>query len=243
MDLHGRVVLVTGGAKRIGRAIALRLAQKGASLAIHYRSSGDEAAELAESIQRDGSSAAAFQADLADPDQTSRLVPAVVDRLGRIDVLINNASVFEPGRLEKMDVDQWNRHLAINATAPMILSQSAWPHLRKHGGTIVNLLDARAEKPMTNHVAYGVSKEALRTLTLTLAKAMAPEVCVNGVAPGVAAWPDDYDEDLKERILKKVPLQRVGGVDDVATAVKFLVCDGDYITGQIIAVDGGMSVG
>ncbi len=239
MDLAGRVALVTGGARRVGRAIAERLARTGCHVAVHYHTSSAEAVEVVQSCRDAGVEAGLFAADLADPAGTAALVPAVLARFGRLDVLINNASVFDPMTLEDFDVAEWDQTLRINLSAPAIIAHAARDALRDARGAVVNLCDASLSHPWEDHLAYSVSKGGLVTLTQVLSKALAPEVRVVGVAPGIAAWPDNYPDDLRARLTAKVPLQRAGSPEDIAAAIEFLLRDGDYITGAILPVDGG----
>jgi len=239
MDLTDRVVLVTGAARRVGRAIACRLARAGCRLAIHYRSSAADARRTAAACAAAGRPAELFPADLSDAAAAAGLVQAVVARFGRLDVLVNNASVFEPMTLADFSVAQWERTLRVNLTAPLVLAHAAHEALRQARGRVVNLCDAGTLRPWPDYLAYMVSKGALETLTRVLARALAPEVNVVGVAPGVAAWPDDYDQTRRERLLAKIPLRRAGSPEDIAAAVEFLLRDGDYITGVILPVDGG----
>jgi NAD(P)-dependent dehydrogenase (short-subunit alcohol dehydrogenase family) len=239
MEMRDRVVLVTGGARRVGRAIATRLAALGCRLAVHCHTSVDEAAETADACRAAGAGAEVFQADLADPDAAAGLPRAVISRLGRLDVLVNNASVFEPMAFDDFDLAAWERTLRVNATAPMILAHAAGDALRAARGRIVNVCDAATARPWRDHIAYMVSKAALETLTRALARALAPEVNVVGIAPGVVAWPEDYDEPRRERLAARIPLGRAGCPADVAAAVEFLLCHGDYITGSVLPIDGG----
>lgn len=239
MDLSERVVLVTGAGRRVGRAIALRLARAGSRLAVHYRSSAADAERTAADCCAAGTPARMFEADLADPAAAASLVERVVAHFGRLDVLVNNASVFETMTLEEFEAGAWERTLRINVTAPAVLAHGARAALREAGGRIVNICDAAIQQPWADHVAYMVSKGALETLTKVLARAFAPEVNVVGVAVGVAAWPEHYDAQTRERLTRRIPLRRAGTPEDVAAAVHFLLRDGDYITGAILPVDGG----
>ncbi len=239
MELRGKTALVTGGAKRVGRAIALRLAQAGCDVAIHYRSSADEAAATVAECSRLGVAAGAFAADLADPAAPSRLVEEVLARFGRLDILINNASAFERMTLDDFSLDRWNETLQTNLTAPLQLAHAARGPLKAARGRIINLCDAAVARHWPDHLAYIVSKGALDTLTRTLARAFAPEVNVCGVAPGVAEWPEDYDAATRERFTRRIPLGRAGSAADIAAAVHYLLAEGDYVTGVILPIDGG----
>jgi pteridine reductase len=239
MELTGRVVLVTGAARRVGRAIGLRLAQAGARIAVHYHTSADDARATVAQCRAAGAAAEAFDADLADPHAVAELVQRVVAHFGRLDVLVNNASVFEQMTVDQFDLTQWERTLRINLTAPLVLTHAAREALRHSRGRVVNLCDAATPRAWPEHLAYIVSKGALETLTRVLARALAPEVNVVGVAPGVAAWPDAYDQATRDRLTARIPLQRPGTPEDVAAAISFLLRDGDYITGVVLPVDGG----
>ena len=241
MELKGRVVLVTGAARRVGRALALRLAEAGCNLAIHYRRSTEAAADTAQACRTRGVEAEVFQADFRAPDAAERLVQSVLTRYGRLDVLINNAAVFERMSIEEFELDAWERVLRVNLTAPMTLTHAAAEALRHAGGRVVNLCDAATARPWPGHLGYIVSKGGLETLTKALARALAPEVNVVGIAPGVAAWPEDYDQETRDRLTAKIPLKRAGTPEDVAAAVHFVLSEGDYLSGVIIPIDGGRS--
>lgn len=239
MQLRGRVALVTGAARRVGRAIALRLAAAGCDVAVHYATSRADAERTAGECAAAGVRAVAVRADLAEADACAALARDVLARLGRLDVLVNNASIFEPMTLEEFDVARWERTLRVNLTAPLLLAHAAAGALRASRGRVVNLCDVAVERPWADHLAYIVSKGALQTLTRTLAVAFAPEVNVCGVAPGVAAWPDHYDDETRRRLTNRIPLRRAGTPEEVAAAVHFLLESGDYVTGAILPVDGG----
>jgi pteridine reductase len=242
MELTGRVALVTGGGKRVGRAIVERLAQAGCQVAIHYNRSESDAEEAVATCRSLGVAADAFGADLGDRDAVAALVPSVVARLGRLDILINNASIFETMPIEDFTLAEWDRTLQINLTAPMMLIDAAREELTRRGGRIVNLCDVSTSRPWPDHVAYMVSKGALDTLTRVAARALAPRVNVVGIAPGAVVWPPDYDEALRQKLTAKIPLQRVGSAADIAAAVHFLLREGDYLTGVILPVDGGRQI-
>jgi pteridine reductase len=242
MELEGRVALITGAARRVGRAIAERLAQAGSHVALHYRQSAAEIAAAAAACRTLGVQAEVFRADLAVGDQTADLVPAVLARFGRLDILVNNASVFEQMTVESFRIDDWERTLRVNLTAPMLLAHAARPALEQAGGRIINLCDAATQQPWPGHLAYMVSKGALETLTRVLARALAPRINVVGIAPGVAAWPDDYSAETRARLTAKIPLQRAGSVADIAATVHFVLRETDYITGAVLPVDGGRHI-
>ncbi len=253
MPLSGTVALVTGGARRVGRAIVLALADAGCDVAVHYRSSCAEAEALVEQVATRGRTALAVQGDLNDSSVWPRVISETVGRFGRLDVLINNASVFDVGMsagaepskdtVEGFDPEYWESVLRTNLIAPMALCHHAHPHLKKTGkGKIINLCDIAAERPWRHHLAYCASKSALATLTRALARALAPEIQVNAVAPGIAQFPEGYSEELRNRLMERVPLGRAGTPKEVAQLVRFLVEFGGYMTGQIISIDGGRSL-
>ncbi len=246
MELSDKVALVTGGAKRVGRAIVLELARGGCDVVVHYRRSEADAASVASAVTAMGRRASTVKGDLSNPDDWPRIVQESVNRFGRLDILVNNASAFltgSPDTIEGFNLDEWDLMMRTNLTAPVALSHHAFPHLAAHrAGKIINLCDISADRPWANHLAYCASKAALVAVTRGLAKALAPAVQVNGVAPGIAEFPDSYSQELREQLIAKVPLRRAGTPEDIARAVRFLVESGDYITGQIIPVDGGRSV-
>lgn len=244
-DMNGKVVLVTGAARRIGAAIVTRLHENGADVAIHYRSSSQEADSLAARLneQRAGS-AATFQADLLDVAAIEPLISAVVAWQGRLDGLVNNASTFYPTPVGSITEADWEDLMGSNLKAPLFLSQAARPELESRNGAIVNIVDIHAQRPLRNHAVYGPAKAGLAMLTRSLAKDLAPQIRVNGVSPGAILWPEDGLSDAAQQsILRQVPLQRPGDPDDIAGCVLYLLSDAGYVTGQVIAVDGGRSVG
>jgi pteridine reductase len=244
-SLEGKCVLVTGAARRIGAAIVKRLHAEGANVAIHYRGSAKDATRLRDELdQLRSGSAATFRADLSNLGQLSELADSVAGWMGRLDVLVNNASAFYPTPLGEITEDDWIDLVGSNLKAPLFLSQAAWPHLRKTGGVIVNLVDIHARRPLRNHSVYGAAKAGLAMLTRSLAKDMAPQVRVNGIAPGAILWPEDgMTATVQDSIIRQIPLGRPGSPDDIAGCVLYLVRDATYVTGQIIAVDGGRSIG
>ncbi len=244
-SLENKVVLVTGAAKRIGAAIVTRLHAAGARVAIHYRGSADEAVALAAGLNATRpDSAATFRCDLLVTDSLPRLIADVVGWGGRLDVLVNNASTFYPTPVGDITEAQWHDLVGSNFKAPLFLSQAAAPHLRAAGGAIVNLVDIHAQRPLRDHPVYGPAKAALAMLTRCLAKDLAPAVRVNGVSPGAILWPEDgISNAAQASILRQVPLGRAGAPGDIAACVLYLLRDAPYVTGQIIAVDGGRSMG
>lgn len=230
--------LVTGGAKRVGSAIVKRLALAGFGVIFTYNNSRDEAEALAREV-----GGKAVHADLTDPQTaTGKISEIVQTTFNRLDVLVNNASLYEPGELSKVDAGQSRRLMAIHFESPMLLCQQLAPLLRASGGHVINMVDVMVEKPMPRYLAYCASKAALWNLTLSLARELAPEVTVNGIAPGVVEWPVDLPQEDREKYLKRVPLRRPGTPMDVAQTVHFLATTGSYITGQIIRLDGGRSI-
>lgn len=244
-SLDGKIVLVTGAARRIGAAIVTRLQENGARAAIHYRGSAKEADQLAASLNKQRpDSAATFQADLLNPDDITALIASVVEWGGRLDGLVNNASTFYPTPVGKITEEHWDDLVGSNFKAPLFLSQEAVPRLRETGGSIVNIVDIHSQRPLRNHPVYGPAKAALAMLTRSLAKDLAPDVRVNGVSPGAILWPEDGMTDaVQQTILRQVPLERAGIPEDIAGCVLYLMRDATYVTGQIIAVDGGRSIG
>jgi pteridine reductase len=243
--LDGQWVLITGAAKRIGACIARTLHENGANIAIHYRGSANDAEQLAAELNNArADSAFTAQADLLDTPRLAGLVDEVLAHTGRLDVLLNNASSFYPTPLDEVTEAHWDDLLGTNLKAPLFLSQAAAPHLRKTHGMIINMVDIHAQRPLKNHPVYGAAKAALGMLTRSLARDLAPEIRVNGVSPGAILWPEDgMTKQIEQSILKQVPLKRTGEPADIARTILFLVKDAPYITGQIIAVDGGRSIG
>ncbi len=243
MKCENAVALVTGAAKRVGRAIALELAAAGCDVAIHYHHSEADAGELVERIEKLGRRAIAVRGDLATSDVPACIVATVRRQLGGLDVLVNNASVFVADPEGGFDPAHWPRVFQINTFAPAALIAAAEDALIAGGrGKVVNLCDISADRPWKNHMAYCASKAALINVTRSAARRLAPHVQVNGVSPGIAVFPDNYDEKLREKLVAKVPLHRPGSPADIANAVRFLVEQADYVTGQIINVDGGRSI-
>lgn len=244
--VQGKVMLVTGGGRRVGAAICRRLHAAGASIALHYRSSAEEALALQDELNAQRpDSAAVFSADLLDLTALPMLVGQVMAHFGRMDGLINNASSFYPTPLAGVNDAQWHDLLGTNLRAPLFLAQAAADELRRRHGCIVNIVDIHAERPMYGHLLYSVAKAGLVALTRALAQEMAPNVRVNAVAPGVILWPEggDWEDDEQRRkIVAHTLLKREGEPDDIARTVTFLVQDAPYITGQVIAVDGGRSI-
>jgi pteridine reductase len=243
--LDNKIVLVTGAARRIGAAIVTRLHQNGARVAIHHRGSSADAEQLAARLNQDrDDSATTYQGDLHDMAGLTELVESVVAWGGRLDGLVNNASSFYPTPVGSITEEQWNELTGTNLKVPLFLSQAAAPHLRKCGGAIINIVDIHSQRPLRNHAVYGAAKAGLAMLTRSLAKDLAPDVRVNGISPGAILWPEDgMTEKVQQTILKQIPLQRTGDPEDIAACALYLLRDATYVTGQIIAVDGGRSIG
>lgn len=244
MDIDGKVALVTGGAHRIGAQIARTLHAAGMQVAIHYHASAEVADRLAAELDaaRPGS-ATAVSADLDDTGRLPDLIDAVRERLGGLDALINNASRFYPTPLDTATLAQWEELMGSNLKAPFFLAQAAAPLLTEAAGCIVNLVDVHAQRPLHGHPIYSMAKAANAMMVMALARELGPTVRVNGVAPGAILWPDRGLSDAdKQTILHRTALGRTGTVEDIARAVLFLVRDADYITGQVLAVDGGRTV-
>jgi len=244
-SLSGKVVLVTGGAKRVGAAIVRRLHREGANLVLHYRGSEREARALRSELNASrADSVMLVQADLLNVSGLSEIVRNTVGRFERLDALVNNASAFFPTPVGEMTQANWETLIGANLRAPLFLSQAAAPHLKKTGGSIVNVTDIHAERPLKNYPIYSIAKTGLAGLTRSLARELAPEVRVNGVAPGAIVWPEDgsWDDLTRQRIVSHTLLRRTGEPDDIARAVYYLIAEAPYVTGQIIAVDGGRSI-
>jgi len=244
MPEHSPVVLITGGAKRVGATIARTLHGRGFRVVIHHRNSSAEAAALqAELEQNRPDSTLVVQAELSEWDRLPELIAKTIGQFGRLDALVNNASAFYPTPIGTATPKQWDELFDSNARAPLFLCQAAVPHLQNSHGAIVNLVDIYAERPLKNHTIYCMAKAALAAMTLSLAKELGPEVRVNGVAPGAVMWPES-GKDYADRaaLIANTALQRAGTPEDVAEAVRWLLMDARYTTGQIIRIDGGRSL-
>ena len=244
MNESDRVALVTGASRRIGAEIVRGLHAAGYRVLLHYHRSEDEARQLAGALnaERPGS-VLALRADLDDTAALDELVRRAIDAWGHLDALVNNASTFYPTPLGTVTESQWDALLGSNLKAPFFLCQAAAPHLARRQGAIVNLVDIYAERPLKGYPAYSIAKAGLAALTRSLAVELAPDVRVNGVAPGAILWPEQADGGQTQAdILARIPLARSGSPADIAGAVRFLLEEAPYITGQIIAIDGGRSV-
>ncbi len=240
------VALVTGGGRRIGSEIVRQLHQHGFNVAIHFLRSEQEAIALAAQLnQLRTNSALTIKADLSQLHSLQSLAQTTLGAWGRLDVLVNNASSYYPTPFEEVSEAQWEDLQASNSKAPFFLSQALAPALKKQQGCIVNIVDIHAERPLLNFSPYTIAKAGIAMLTKSLARELSPEVRVNGVAPGVIIWPEntaEHTEEEKRRILEQIPLAREGSADDIARTVLFFIKDAPYITGQILAVDGGRSL-
>lgn len=242
-----RVALITGAAKRVGATTAKRLHGLGWNIVVHYGTAYDAALALAAELNAiRANSAVVTQANLTDPQAVQQLADDSLAAWGQLDALINNASSFYPTPLGSASQAQWDDLFASNVRAPFFLSQALAPHLGAHRrGRIVNIADIHARYPLAEHSIYSMAKAALEAMTRSLAKELAPHITVNAVAPGAIAWPEgpgEMSESLQQDILRSIPLQRMGGEQAIAEAVCYFVEQADYITGQVLAVDGGRSL-
>lgn len=238
VTLEGKIALVTGGARRVGRAISLALGRAGADLALHYHRSDDDARATAEEAASFGGRAETFRADLTRSEEIAELFAAVGEAFGRLDVLVNNAAVYHRTPIESLTGEQWDAEFAVNARAAALCIRYAIPLMGERGGVVVNIADVAAESPRPSYPAYCASKAALLALTKSAAKALAPAIRVNAVSPGVVMWPEGAAEDAEQNVLGQVPMKRTGSPGDVGRAVVFLA-EQDYITAQNLRVDGG----
>ena len=241
-----KVALVTGGAQRIGAQLCRTLHEAGYHIALHYRGSADAAAALTAELNglRDGS-VTCFQAALGDRSAGEELAAEVIEHFGRVDLLVNNASTFYPTPIGSVGEEDWDTIIGSNLKGPFFLCQALADTLRQNRGNIINMIDIHGERPLADHSLYSTAKAGLAMLTRSLARELAPAVRVNGISPGVILWPksdDPEDDERRERQLKRVPLGSKGDPQDIAEAVLFLAERAPYVTGQIIAVDGGRSL-
>lgn len=241
MDLRGRRALVTGGAKRMGRGLALELARAGASVAITYRSDVKEAEETLREIAAMGVEALSVRCDVRDPLNISEAVEQVASQMGGLDLLINNAGAFETVPLEQISVEQWDAMFETNTRGPFLVAKAAYPYLKESRGRIVNIGSLGGLHPWTTHAHYCTSKAALHMLSQTMAKTWAPEISVNCVAPGMIVHGETAEAGY-QHFAEKTPMKRNGRVEDVAAAVMFFATAPHFITGQLLAVDGGLSL-
>lgn len=240
-SLSGKSALVTGGAKRIGRAIALALAQAGADVTITYRNSADDAVETVDAIEQLGRQGYALECDVRSEESVRATVAAAIAKLGRLDIVVNNAAIFETAALDSLSIGQWDTVFETNTRGPFLVSREALPYLRAATGRIVNIGSLGGLRAWAGHAHYCASKAALHMLTQAMAKAFAPEVSVNCVAPGWIGFEQDR-EDQAGRLAGKTPMRRNGTADEVADAMLFFASGPAFITGQILAVDGGLGL-
>jgi NAD(P)-dependent dehydrogenase (short-subunit alcohol dehydrogenase family) len=236
MNIEGKVALITGSAKRIGREIALELQRRGGRIAVHYRSGENEARNVA------GSNGAIFQAELTDNLALEKMFRGIDATFGRLDILVNSASIFSPGTADDATPDQWDAQMDTNAKAPFFLAQHAARLMRRNAsGKIINIADVAGEAIWPGYLPYSVSKAALIAVNRGLAKAYAPEIQVNAIAPGPVLFPEHYSEEQKKSAVERTLLKRAGSPQDIVNAVVFLI-ENDYITGEMIHVDGGRHI-
>lgn len=243
-ELSGKVVFITGAARRVGAVVVRKLHAKGMNIILHYRGSVAEAQALQAELQKQrADSVHLLQADLLETRHLPELIEKAAAVWQRLDVLINNASAFYPTPLGKATEDDWEALMGSNLKAPFFLAQAALPYLRAARGCIVNMVDIHAERPLKEHPIYSMAKAGLVMMTRSLAREMGPQVRVNAIAPGAILWPESgIDEVAQHRIMAATALKRAGGPDDIARAMLFLIRDSEYITGQVITVDGGRTL-
>jgi len=238
MELRGKVALVTGGARRVGAAIVRALAAKGMDVAVHYGSSAKEAEEVVAAVRKGGGRAEAFGADLRAVAAAKGLADQVAATFGRLDVVVNSAANMLEGAVDSVTPEQWEETFSLNLRAPFFVTQGALPHLRKGTGKVVNIADLAGLEPWPRYVAHCTSKAGVVMLTKSLARALAPDITVNAVAPGAVLLPDDWDDEARTHFAETTPLKRLGTAEDVAGAVVYLL-EADYVTGEVLVVDGG----
>ena len=243
-SLTGKTVLITGGARRVGAAIGRALHGAGANLVVHFRNSANDVAQLAGELNgARANSVVTFQADLLDTAKLPALVEFAVRSFESLDVLVNNASTFYPTKIGAITPAAWDDLMGTNLKVPMFLSQAAAPELKKSRGLILNLVDIHALRPLRHHTLYCAAKAGLHMLTRSLAKELGPEVRVNGISPGPVLWPQaEGDADMRAKIIQRTILQKMGTPEDIARTALFFATQAPFITGQILAVDGGRSV-
>ena len=238
------VALVTGSARRIGAEVVRKLHQQGMSVILHYNGSHAEADKIANELNAvRPNSLATLQFDLLDIENLDSFIQQASSIWGRLDVLVNNASTFYPTPIEEISIQQWNDLIGVNVQAPLFLCKACAPHLSKHNGCVVNIVDIHSDRPLKGYPVYAIAKAGLAMLTRSMARELAPAVRVNGVSPGAIMWPEVEDyEPMHAEIIERTALKREGHPKDIAATVWFLISASDYITGQIIAVDGGRTL-
>ena len=239
MRLEGAAALVTGAGRRIGQAIAIGLAESGCDVAVHYHGSSQGADETAKAVRKAGRRAELVQADLSDAAAARGLADQAVRSLKRLDVVVNSAAIMVRQAVEAVTPESWDATLDLNLRACFFVSQGAIPHLRRTKGKIVNIADLAGLEPWPNYIPHSISKAGVVMLTKALARALAPDIAVNAIAPGAVLLPDDWDQQSREHIRATTPLERIGSPDDVVAAVRFLLAGTDYVTGTVLVVDGG----
>jgi pteridine reductase len=238
MELRGRVALVTGGARRVGAAIARALAAKGMHVGVHFGSSSKEAEQVVKELRAMGVKAEPFGADLRKVEEAKGLGDRVAKYFGTLDVVVNSAANMIEGPVESVTPEQWEETFSLNLRAPFFVTQGALAHLRKGKGKVVNIADLAGLEPWPKYVAHCTSKAGVIMLTKSLARALAPDITVNAVAPGAVLLPDDWDDAARKHFAETTPLKRLGSAEDVAGAVIYLL-EADYVTGEVLVVDGG----
>lgn len=241
MELRGKVAVVTGGGRRVGRALALALGERGVTVAVHFNESSEGAADVVREIEHGGGHARAFGAQLTNPEAPVALVQQVVDAFGQLDVLINSAAIMLRTPFGEVDAATWDRMFGLNLRAPFFLAQAAAPHLRRARGAIVNIADLAAFETWPGYIPHGLTKGGVVQMTRSLARVLAPDVRVNAIAPGTVLLPDDWSESDAARLNETTPLRRSGTPADVVAAMLYLL-DAEYVTGETIVVDGGRHV-
>ena len=239
MRLQGAAALVTGAGTRVGQAIAIGLARSGCDVAIHYHGSAKGAEETARAVRAAGHRAELLQADLSDANAARGLAAEAARRLERLDVLVNSAAIMVQERVEDVTPASWDATFHLNLRAMFFVSQGAIPHLRRAKGKIVNMADIAGMEPWPAYVPHCISKAGVIMLTKGLARALAPDIAVNAIAPGAVLLPEDWDEQARQHIVETTPLKRLGSPEDVVAAVRFLLEGTDYATGTILVIDGG----
>jgi len=239
VQLEGKAALVTGAGTRIGQAIAIGLAESGCDVAIHYHGSADGAAATAQAVRKAGRRAELLPADLSDANAARALADQAARALQRLDVLVNSAAIMVRQPIETVTPESWDLTLNVNLRATFFVAQGAVPHLRRTKGKIVNIADLAGLEPWPAYIPHSVSKAGVVMLTKALARALAPDIAVNAIAPGAVLMPDDWDQQSRDHIRATSPLERLGSPGDVVAAVRFLLAGTDYATGTVLVVDGG----